>query len=101
MSDFMIVDPADFSVDQLKQAARGRLPTLKAQLAVTLLHAKLGDRAEPHLVDIATDDSVDPTARHTATLALGSFPSARETLATLAESDVPLVADAAAQALNQ
>lgn len=101
MSDFGIYSPAGFTVEELMRAARGEEKNLAPQLAVTLLKAKLGDEAEQPLVNLARDDTADPRGRHAATIALMSYPSARQTLALLADSPQRLVAEAAAQALEQ
>jgi hypothetical protein len=101
MSDYAIVDPADFTAEELISAARGEVKALKPQLAVVLLRAKLNDDAEQQLTDLARDDTVDPRARHAATLELASLPSARKALEALQTSSEPLVADAAAKALRR
>lgn len=101
MSDYAVVDPADFTTEELMSAARGEVKALKPQLAVVLLRAKLSDAAEQQLTDLARDGNVDPRVRHAATLELASFPSARKTLELLATSSEPLVADAAAKALQR
>jgi hypothetical protein len=100
VSDFAVFDPAHFTFEELMSAARGGTTSLKPQLAVTLLKAKLGDAAIPQLADLARDAGVEPRARHAATLALASFSSARQILVSLSTSPDRIVADAAAQALN-
>jgi hypothetical protein len=99
MSDYAVYNPAEFTTEGLIVAARGKSKQLSSQLAVALLRAKLGDEAEEELAELACDDTADPRGRHAATLALGSYPSARETLIALTVSSEKLVADAAAQAL--
>ena len=101
VSDFTVVDPAHFTVEELMSAARGEKVALKPQLAVTLLKAKLGEAAAPQLTELARDTAVDLRARHAATLALASFPSARHVLVSLSTAPERLIADAAAQALQQ
>ena len=101
MSDYIVVDPARYTVDELLSAARGQVKTLQAQVAVTLLKAKLGEQAAPQLIELARDSALDPRARHAATLALASFPSAQDTLVSLSSSAEPLIAQAAAEALRQ
>jgi hypothetical protein len=100
MSDFIVLDPARYTVDELRSAAKGELKALKPQVAVTLLKAKLGEQAAEELTALARDNAADPRARHAATLALASFPSAREALVSLSSSAEPLVAQAAAEALR-
>jgi hypothetical protein len=101
MSDFKTYDPANFTTEELTRAARGEAKELKPQLAVALLRAKLGDDAEPLLLDLVRSDEADPRARHAAILALASFPSARQVLVSLATSPERLVAEAATQVLQQ
>jgi hypothetical protein len=98
--DAVIYDPGDFTVEELLAAAHGESKTLSAQLAVTLLHAKLGDGAEQQLRTLATDDTAAARARHAAALASAEFPSARPILNELANSPSPLVAEGARQALT-
>jgi hypothetical protein len=101
MPDFAVIDPAEFTAEELMSAARGEVKELKPQVAIVLLHAKLGDEAEQQLTDLARDGALDPRARHAATLELASFPSARTTLESLRTSSVDLVADAAVKALQR
>ena len=100
MPDSITYDPRDFNVDELIGAARGGHPKLKPQVAIALLRAKLGDEAEDTLVQLADDESLDARARHAAVSQLGSFPTARGTLARLAQSADPLVAEGAAEAMR-
>ena len=101
MSDIAVYDSADFSTEELMNAARGGVKTLSPQLAVTLLRAKLADGAGQQLTELAQDDGADPRGRHAAILALTSYPSTRQTLASLTDSPEWLVAEAATQALQQ
>src|SRR4051812_38375249 len=101
MSDFIVLDPKRFSVEELRTAARGEIKALQPQVAVTLLKAKLGENAAEQLIGLARDTAVDPRARHAATLALATFASAREALLSLSASPDPLVAQAADEALRQ
>jgi hypothetical protein len=101
MSDFKTYDPANFTTQELIEATRGGAKELKPQLAVTLLRAKLGDDAERVLLDLVRSDETDLRARHTATLALASFPAARQDLVSLAASPDRLIAQAATEALQQ
>jgi hypothetical protein len=101
MSDRAVYNPADFTTEHLARAARGEAKELAPQLAVTLLRAKLGDEATGVLTELARDEKADPRGRGAATRALGSYPSARGTLASLTESPEWLVAEAATQALEQ
>ncbi|MFD7917156.1 hypothetical protein ACFV30_41885 [Streptomyces sp. NPDC059752] len=99
--DYVVYNPADFTTEELASAARGEVAALSPQLAVTLLRAKLGDEAAELLTGLARDDTADPRGRYAAALALASYPSARQTLASLADSSERLVAEAASQALQQ
>ncbi|MFI1700695.1 hypothetical protein ACH419_32670 [Streptomyces bobili] len=101
MSDYAVYNPADFTTEDLATAARGKMASLSPQLAVTLLRAKLGGDAAGPLTGLARDDTADPRGRYAAALALASYPSARQTLASLADSSERLVAEAAGQALQQ
>lgn len=104
MPDVAIYNPADYASEDLRRAARGELVNMPPQLAVILLREKLGEKALPELIVLALDDTVDPRARHAATLALGSFPSAQEAqgaLASLKDSPIRLVADAALAGLQR
>ncbi len=100
MTDFVKLNPADFSIDELTTAARGESPSLAPQMAVTLLTAKLGGEARLQLTALTHDPAVDLRARHAAVLALGEFAEARDDLLQLAESPEPLIADAATEALG-
>ncbi|MGW2084093.1 hypothetical protein [Streptomyces sp. NPDC001880] len=100
MSDSFVYQSDDFTVEELLQAARGESTALSPQLAVTLLHAKLGDDAEQPLTELASDERADARGRHAAVLALASHPSAHQVLESLTASRSELVAEAAAQALR-
>lgn len=100
-ADKKTYDPAAFSVAELEDAMRGRSDVLAPTLAVTLLRAKLGGRAEPSLTRLALDASIDVRARRTAVTALGELPGSRATLERLARSAPDLVADAARAALGR
>lgn len=99
MSDYVTLDPNDFTDDELLSAARGETKHLKPQLAVTLLRAKLGPSAEQPLVELATDETVDQRARQSAVLELAGYAGARGVLTELAHSPNDVVAAAAAQAV--
>jgi hypothetical protein len=99
MSDYVTLDPRNFTNEELLSAARGETKQLKPQLAVTLLRAKLGPSAEQPLVELATDETVDLRARQSAALELAGYAGARDVLTDLARSSNDIVATAAAQAL--
>jgi len=101
MADYTTVDPRDFTEEELLSGARGESKQLKPQLAVTLLHAKLGPSAEQPLTRLAADEAVDPRARQSAVLELAPYAGARDVLTTLTGSSDDLVATAAARALAE
>jgi hypothetical protein len=101
MSDQVTYDPADFTVDDLMQAAHGNTRTMAASLAVELLRVKVGVDAESTMARLAEDESADPRARRTATLALADYPNSAPLLRRLAAVADPRIADAARTALSR
>jgi hypothetical protein len=93
-------DPASYTVDELMAAARGESRLLAGTLAVDLLAAKLGARAQEALEGLAQDEAVDLRSRRTAVLALSGFPTAAPVLEELVASAPDLVARAARVALD-
>ncbi|WHZ26429.1 MAG: hypothetical protein OJF51_001224 [Nitrospira sp.] len=100
MSDQITLDPNNFSEQTLQEAAHGRSATIKPQLAVVLLKAKLGAASEPHLATLASDEQVDPRVRQQAIRELSEFPGAKALLKKLSGSSNPLVSQSASQALQ-
>jgi len=100
MADSVTYHPDQFSEDELTSAARGERPGLKPAVAVALLHAKLGDGAQPVLSTLASDESLDPRTRQAAVRRLGGFPAARGILESLSRSPNEAVSAAAAKALS-
>jgi hypothetical protein len=101
MADFVILNPADFSMEDLITAVKGESAALSPQTAVVLLESKLGADSRTQLTELAKDSANDLRARHAAVLALGSFAEARDDLLRFADSPEQLIAEAAAQALTK
>lgn len=101
MANEMTLNPKDFSVEVLEEAARGGSGSIKPQLAVVLLKAKLGAGAESYLAAYASDEGLDVRVRRVAIEELAQFSGAKERLKALAESGNPIVSEAASRALGQ
>jgi hypothetical protein len=95
------LDPNDFSVEVLEQAARGGSIDIKPQLAVVLLKAKLGTGAESHLAALASDEQLDVRVRRVAIEKLAEFKGADRLLKTLTQSTNSWVSHAASRALGE
>jgi hypothetical protein len=100
MSDFITLDPKDISVEDLERAAHGGSLSMKPQLAVVLLKAKLGLAAEPHLMALASDDQLDVRVRRVAIEELSQSKGAKELLKGLTRSANPVLSEAASRALS-
>jgi hypothetical protein len=102
MSEYLTLDPADFTVDELESAARGESPKLTAPKAVILLRAKLGDQfAVERLLEIADTSGFDSRARETAIHQLGEIPDTRPQLQQLTQNVNPSIAALARQTLER
>ena len=100
MANEMTLNPEDFSVEALEEAARGGSDSIKPQLAVVLLKAKLGAGAESYLAACASDESLDVRVRRVAIEELAQFSGAKERLRALTKSENPTVSEAASRALG-
>ena len=75
MSNYATYDPADYTVDDLMRAAHGDTRVMAPSLAVEMLRVKIGVDTESTMARLAEDESADPRARRTATLALADYPT--------------------------
>jgi hypothetical protein len=100
MADSITYHPDQWSEDELLRAARRERLDLKPQVAVALLRSKLGDRAQPVLSGLASDESLDPRTRQAAVGHLRDFPAARGLLESLSRSPDEAISAAAAKALS-
>jgi hypothetical protein len=101
MSNYATYDPADFTVDDLMRAARGDTRAMAASLAVELLRVKVGVDTESTMAGLAQDESADPRARRTATLALADYPDSAPLLRRLVAAPDRRIAEAARTALSR
>ena len=85
MIDQITLNPKDFSVEVLKEATRGGPDSIRPQLAVVLLKAKLGPGAESYLAACASDEGLDVRVWGLAIEELAQFSGAKERLKALTE----------------